>query len=78
MELWLQVETDRLLALYDFAQKHREICNAHTVDFFTECSWDRLIPEGWKSELLSDDLKDNQVMFLNPEMMRECECINKA
>ncbi len=74
MELRLQTKSDRLLALYDFTQTHQEICNAHTVDFFTEDSWDYLIPEEWKTDLLSDnDMRDDPSVFLNPEPLKDCE-----
>ncbi len=42
---------DWVRALHDFISSHRELCNAHTVDFLTKEHWKNLVRGDWKDEL---------------------------
>ena len=57
--------------MYDFILQYKLICDAHTVDFFSENHWDHIIPEEWKVELVS--INDDASCFLNPEKLPHCE-----
>lgn len=69
---WYDTSPDRLLALHCFICKYRELCEAHTVDFFTDDHWGRVIPESWTQDLFSVDTND-ALIFLNPETLQECK-----
>ncbi|XP_035663078.1 methyltransferase-like protein 25 [Branchiostoma floridae] len=43
----------RLENLWSFLQSKSDLINAHLVDFFTEDTWDRLVPKDLQDELLS-------------------------
>lgn len=59
-------ETKRkLLKLYDFISKYKTITDSHSVDFFTQELWVKLIPKEWKVDLLS--LSGDQ--FLYPDRL---------
>ena len=60
--------TERLEQLYDFLFQYRSIANSHTVDYFTENHWQRIIPEEWKIDLLS--LQEPKE-FLFPEKLTQ-------
>ena len=53
---------ERVLALYHFVNKHRHICNAHSVDFFVCNHWENAVSEVWGTldKMPPDDL------FLDP------------
>ncbi|XP_011404464.1 PREDICTED: methyltransferase-like protein 25 [Amphimedon queenslandica] len=58
----------RLLDLYQFISQYKSITESHSVDYFTENHWERLIPEGWKKDLLSLSQDD---YFLYPKAHTE-------
>ena len=70
MAVWTEIEHGKAIALYEFLQENRQICDAHTVDFFTEDHWTGIVPDGWKETLLSPD--NNHESFMNPENMKQC------
>ena len=70
MAIWTEIVHGKVIALYEFLQENRQICDAHTVDFFTEDHWTGIVPDGWKEALLSSDI--NHESFLNPENMKQC------
>lgn len=68
-----RVSPDCLL-LYSFIHKYRGLCEAHTVDFFTDDHWNGVIPESWRKDLLSIDTS-NPLTFLNPNVLPECTLV---
>ncbi|XP_078583297.1 putative methyltransferase-like protein 25 [Branchiostoma floridae x Branchiostoma japonicum] len=52
----------RLENLWSFLQSKSDLINAHLVDFFTEDTWDRLVPKNLQDELLS--LSDSDLSSL--------------
>ncbi|XP_078663847.1 putative methyltransferase-like protein 25 isoform X2 [Branchiostoma floridae x Branchiostoma belcheri] len=58
----LQILQIRLEKLWSFLQAKSDLINAHLVDFFTEDTWDRLVPKDLQDELLS--LSDSDLTSL--------------
>ena len=58
------ITTGNLHDLYHFIDQYRELTDSHSVDYFTENHWKRLIPDEWKGDLLS--LSETE-LFLYPE-----------
>ena len=53
----------RLELLYKFVDKYRNICDAHSVDFYLHDNWNRCLPQKWKEEILA--IK-NEELFIDP------------
>ena len=47
----LQETKEWVESLYEFIVTHRALCEAHTVDFFTQSHWESVICEGWRVEV---------------------------
>ncbi len=48
-----EVSTQNLKTLYCFIEKHRAICEAHSVDFYLKDNWSKCLPQSWREEVLS-------------------------
>ena len=49
--------------MYQFVDKYRSICDAHSVDFYLHDNWNRCLPQKWKEEILT--MKDEK-WFIDP------------
>ncbi|XP_019620905.1 PREDICTED: methyltransferase-like protein 25 [Branchiostoma belcheri] len=58
----LHILQTKLEKLWSFLQTRSDLINAHLVDFFTEDTWDRLVPKDLQDELLS--LSDSDLTSL--------------
>ena len=55
-------------SLYTFITDHKQICDAHTVDFFDKKSWDNQLLRDWTADL--ESISDSD--FLNPLSTTKC------
>ena len=53
----------RLEELYEFVDKYRSICDAHSVDFYLNDNWNHCLPQKWREEILA--IKDEK-WFIDP------------
>ena len=47
----LQQTQEWLDSLYKFIDSHWKLCDAHTVDFFSNQHWEHIVKDEWKPQL---------------------------
>ncbi len=65
LALTVEESRDWIRALLGFIDSHKELCNAHTVDFFTKEHWKVVVRDEWKDGLL---LVEDTDCLVNPPL----------